>query len=219
MKTALAVTLAFVLVYAVFAAPADGVEALGEKKRAREQHSFHFYNTVEEEADHDLIDRPMQSQDAVKIQGLISWIKSKASVLLRNCGMSVLKAAIDCFPVAEKKAKEQYSFHFYDKAVKEDEQLIHGLLHSMLQSEEDETPVAMQGFFSWLKERAEELLSSCKDPTLDAAKKCIMESLFTAQARGEEKKVEVQHIFHFSEKSAKQDEYLLHNLLNRVLQE
>ena len=204
MKTAFVVALAFTLLCAVIAAPADEIEVQGENKKA---------------ADSDAINRILESQDAVEAQGitesakkLLGMIKSAATTITNKCGKKVLTSAIDCLTEGRKKANEQHSF---DEADKQDEQLVRDLLRSVMLSK-DATSVEMQVTLNDLKAAAWSYFTKCGGTIAKSAGKCILDILFTDQAQEEGKKVEEQHSF---QKAAKQNEDLLLDLVSRILQE
>lgn len=195
MKAALLTVAACALFCSVCTAPQNEVETQVEEKKAKEQHSFHFYDKAAEEAARDLLSHVLQSEDTVEIQGLSSWFLNKAKLIMKKCGNSVMQAAKKCFMVK-----------MYEReAIEQDMELISDLMRSIMQSKEDMTSVETQSIWNWIKNKAQELISKCGNPVLNNAKQCVMNAMFQPTAQGGDDKAEEQHSFHFYDQAAKKE--------------
>ena len=122
--------------------------------------------------------------------------------------------------VRRRRSRGAAQFSLYEKA---DKQVVHDLISTFLQSEEDGTSVEIQKYGGWIKQRFLRLLKKCNNPVLKTARKCIRRSISSkyssARAQGEDKKVEEQHSYHLYDYAVKQEDQLLHDLISRILQE
>ena len=208
MKIILAFVAACALVSTVRSAPFESV-VKSQDDEAKEQHSFHFYDKAAKQDDQfvrDLIGRALQSQDdlsSVEIQGwfdtVTDWVKTNGPKICRTLYPSIVQNK-------DKTAEEQHSFHFYEKAAKQDDKLIRDLIGRTMQSQDDPNVVEMQGLSNFLKKN------------VPLALKYACSKLTQPKVQKEDKNAEEQHSFHFYQKAAKQDDQLVRDLIARAMQ-
>ena len=211
MKVILVFIAACALVGTVRSAPFDSVAKL-QSGEAKEQHSFHFYDKAAMQDDQlvrDLIARAMESGDEPSLAEIQGWL-SKLGGLVKKYGPKALKVANSLVNGGLKNAKEQHSFHFYQKAAKQDDQLIRDLVARAMESEDEPSLAEIQGWLS----KAGNLVKKYGPTALKLA------SLYEKAAMQEDEPTDAveQHSFHFYQKAAKQDDQLVRDLVARAME-
>ena len=174
-----------------------------EPTDAVEQHSFHFYQKAAKQDDQlvrELVARAMESDDEPSLAEIQGWL-STAWNLVKTALSLYEKAAMQEDEPTD--AVEQHSFHFYQKAAKQDDQLVRGLVARAMESDDEPSLAEIQGWLSTAWNLVKTALS-----------------LYEKAAMQEDEPTDAveQHSFHFYQKAAKQDDQLVRGLVARAME-
>ena len=169
------------------------------QEKAKEQHSFHFYQSEK-----------ASKQDGELTRQLISALSAKNDAEMQGLSSALWRAALNYLNQRQnrreneetrEKAKEQHSFHFYQRASKQDSELTRQLINALSSKNDAE----MQGFGSAL---------------WNGLKNVALDYLNRHQNRRENEetreKAKEQHSFHFYQRASKQDSELTRQLMSAL---